>query len=193
MVLPTGVPFLPAHQPTLRSIQARRRRLPGRSPPGWQTRQWGLRGPCQRERKRYQCLVRQGSTTAWRTPLEESCQMGNLAGSFPNPARACCSSFSRAVLLQAVTIAVRVAHKLNDPSFVREPVEKGSGHFVIGKNLIPVTKTQITGNDHGNLFIQIAHQLKKQLRSSLVDRNEAEFIENEEIKLDKTSEETGER
>jgi hypothetical protein len=58
--------------------------------------------------------------------------------------------------LQAVTIAVRVAHKLNDPSFVREPVEKGRGHFVIGKNLIPVAKTQITGNDNGNLFIQIA-------------------------------------
>lgn len=57
--------------------------------------------------------------------------MGDLPESFPNPARACCSSFSRAVLLQAVTIAVRVAHKLNDPSLVREPVEKGRGHFVI--------------------------------------------------------------
>ncbi len=93
------------------------------------------------------------------------------------------------ILLEAVTIAVRVAHKLNDPSFVREPVEKGSRHFVIGKNLIPVAKAQITGNDNRNLFIQIAHQLKEQQRSSLVDGNEAEFIEDEEIKLDKTSQE----
>jgi len=53
---------------------------------------------------------------------------------------------SRIVLLEAVAIAVRVAHKLNDPSFVRAPVEKGRGHFGIGKNLIPVAKAQITGN-----------------------------------------------
>ena len=92
-----------------------------------------------------------------------------------------------------MTIAVRVAHKLNDPSFVCEPVEKGRGHFVIGKNLIPVAKAQIASDDNGNLFIQIAHQLKEELRSSLVYRNEAEFIEDEEIKLDKTSEETRER
>ncbi len=93
------------------------------------------------------------------------------------------------ILLEAVTIAVRVAHKFNDPSFVREPVEKGSRHFVIGKNLIPGAFAQLTSNDNGNLFIQIAHQLKEQQRSSLVDGNEAEFIEDEEIKLDKTSQE----
>ena len=93
------------------------------------------------------------------------------------------------ILLEAVTIAVRVAHKFNDPSFVREPVEKGSRHFVIGKNLIPGAFAQLTSNDNGNLFIQIAQQLKEQQRSSLVDGNEAEFIEDEEIKLDKTSQE----
>ena len=93
------------------------------------------------------------------------------------------------ILLEAVTIAVRVAHKLNDPSFVREPVEKGSRHFVTGTNLIPGAFAQLTSNDNGNLFIQIAQQLKEQQRSSLVDGNEAEFIEDEEIKLDKTSQE----
>ena len=71
----------------------------------------------------------------------------------------------------------------------REPVEKGSRHFVIGKNLIPGAFAQLTSNDNGNLFIQIAHQLKEQQGSSLVDGNEAEFIEDEEIKLDKTSQE----
>ena len=50
--------------------------------------------------------------------------------------RICASSWRGAlhILLQAMAIAVRVAHKLNDPSFVRKPVEKGCGHFVIGKN-----------------------------------------------------------
>jgi len=30
-----------------------------------------------------------------------------------------------------MAIAVRIAHELNDPSLVREPVEKGRGHAVI--------------------------------------------------------------
>ena len=88
------------------------------------------------------------------------------------------------ILLEAVTIAVRVAHKLNDPSFVREPVEKGSRHFVIGKNLIPGAFAQLTSNDNGNLFIQIAHQLKEQQRSSLVDGNEAEFIKRADFLIE---------
>ena len=70
---------------------------------------------------------------------------------------------------------------------MREPVEKGSGHFLIGKDLIPVAKAQIAGHDHGHLFVEIANELKEQLSSRLVYRHEAEFIEDEEVKLGKTS------
>ena len=54
-----------------------------------------------------------------------------------------------------MAIAIGLAHKLNDPSLVRQPVEEGCGHFVIGKDLIPVAKAQITGDNDGNLFIEI--------------------------------------
>ncbi len=71
----------------------------------------------------------------------------------------------------------------DDPTLVRKPVEKGCGQCGIGKNRVPVPKPQIAGDDHRDLFIQIADQLKKELPSSLVYRNEAEFIQDQEIQL----------
>ncbi len=86
-----------------------------------------------------------------------------------------------------MAIAIGLTHELNDPSLVREPVEKGCGQGGIGKNRVPVTKPQIGGNDYRDLFIQITDQLKQELRSGLVYRNEAELIQDEEIQLDEAS------
>lgn len=83
----------------------------------------------------------------------------------------CSSCPFRFALLQPVTIAIRLAHKFNDSSFVCEPVEKGCRERGIGKNRVPVAKVQIGGNDHRDLFIQITDQLKKELPASLVNRN----------------------
>jgi hypothetical protein len=44
----------------------------------------------------------------------------------------------RFALLQTVAIAIRLAHKLNDPSFVREAVKKGCGEGgILGCVIMP--------------------------------------------------------
>ena len=88
-----------------------------------------------------------------------------------------------------MAIAIRVADELNDPSLVREPIKKGCGHAIIGKDGIPIAKSQIGSHDDGNLFIEIADQLKEQLRGCLVYRQETKFIDHQKIELRKTSEE----
>jgi hypothetical protein len=87
--------------------------------------------------------------------------------------------------LKAVMIAVGLADKLNNSSFVGQSVQKGSGQGRIGKNRIPVTKAQIAGDDHRDFFIQVADELKKELPTYLIDRNETQLIEDEQIQLDK--------
>jgi hypothetical protein len=59
----------------------------------------------------------------------------------------------------------------------------------VGKDRVPIAKSQITGDNHGNLFIQIADQLKEELCCCLVYRKETEFIEDQQIEFGKTREE----
>ncbi len=54
--------------------------------------------------------------------------------------QSCFSCFYRLVLLQTMAIAIGVTDELNDPPLVRESVEEGRGHAVIGKDRIPLAK-----------------------------------------------------
>jgi hypothetical protein len=51
---------------------------------------------------------------------------------------------------------------------VREPVEEGRGHAIIGKDRIPIAKAQITRDNHGNLFIEITNQGQDRMKATTI-------------------------
>lgn|SRR6266567_1597618 len=64
-------------------------------------------------------------------------------------------------LLEAMAEAVGLAHKFHDVTFMREAPDQCVRHFLISKNRIPVTETQIAGDDDGHALIEVTDELKK--------------------------------
>ena len=77
-----------------------------------------------------------------------------------------------------------VAFPLDDDDFgvVQQPVEDGRGECaVVVEDAGPVLEGPVRREDHGALLIAMADDLKKQIRSVLVDGQVSQFIEDQEF------------
>ncbi len=80
--------------------------------------------------------------------------------------------FCSTLLLEPIAIAVGLPGELKHMPLVREPIDKGQGHFVVAKNRGPLLESQVGCNDDRYSFIEITDQLKQELRPFLINRNE---------------------
>ncbi len=88
-------------------------------------------------------------------------------------------------LLEPMAEAVRLTHKFNDMPFVREPADQGVCHFLVPKNRIPVTKTQVASDDDRHALVEVTDELKEHLCPFTINREESQFIQDQQIELDK--------
>jgi hypothetical protein len=84
----------------------------------------------------------------------------------------------RRTLRTTVTKAIGLAAKFKNMGMISEPVNEGRGQAFITKDLRPVGKSEIGGNDEGNLFVEGRAELKVQLRPGGGERNETQFIQD---------------
>jgi hypothetical protein len=66
---------------------------------------------------------------------------------------------------------------MDNLGFMCQTVQQGGRHYRISKNLGPVGKSKIGGNDVGTFFITLRQYLKKQFRTFFGKRNAAEFVQ----------------
>ena len=50
---------------------------------------------------------------------------------------------------------------------MRYPIEQGGGHFLVAKNRVPFTESEIGGDDEGRSLIQMGEQMKDELAAVL--------------------------
>ena len=79
------------------------------------------------------------------------------------------------VLAQTVAGAL----DLDDDGVVKEPVQQGRGHDGITKNLAPLGKTAIGGEDHGAFFVAGVDELEEQIATAGSDRQVADLIDDQ--------------
>lgn len=64
---------------------------------------------------------------------------------------------------------------------MRDAVEQGRCHLGVAKDLYPLAKRQIGGDDQGRLLVQLADQVKQQGATRWRKRQIAQFIENDGV------------
>lgn len=64
-----------------------------------------------------------------------------------------------------------------------EPVEQGAGQPLGTEDLGPLVERQVAGDHRGRALIALAEDLKQHLSAGLGQRHEAEFIDNQQLKL----------
>ena len=74
--------------------------------------------------------------------------------------------------LYALAEAVGLTDKLKDMAFACQPMQKRSGHDLMAKNGVPVSKAQVRGENDGDPLIEVRTQLKQQLCSVFGKGNE---------------------
>jgi hypothetical protein len=95
-------------------------------------------------------------------------------------------------LTKALAEAVGLSDKFKNVPLAREPIQKGTRHFLIPKNRNPIPKTEICGDNNGDSLIDIGAELKQQLRTLFRKRNETDFIQNNQIMFQEWCHELGE-
>jgi hypothetical protein len=70
---------------------------------------------------------------------------------------------------------------LDDVAVMGQAVEHSSRHFGIAKNLWPVCKGEIGGDEQRRVFIEFADQVEQQLAAGLAERQIAEFVDDDDV------------
>ena len=81
--------------------------------------------------------------------------------------------------LHAFTKAIRLAEKFEDRGTVSEAIEQGCGKLFVVKNLGPIPKAQIGGDQERDPFVEGGAQLEDELCAILGQGDEAEFIDDD--------------
>ncbi len=91
--------------------------------------------------------------------------------------------FPLLALLEPLAKAERLPKKFEDVRAVRQPVEQRCREMFLPHHGIPVAKFEVGGNDDRAAFIERRAELEEEVRPITTERNEAEFIQDQEIML----------
>lgn len=64
-----------------------------------------------------------------------------------------------------------------------EPVEQGCCQMFFSHHGIPISKFEVGGNDHGTSFVEGRAELEEQMSPFTAERNEAKFVQDQQIVL----------
>jgi hypothetical protein len=87
-------------------------------------------------------------------------------------------------LLCALTEAIGLAEQFNDVRMVRETIKQRGGQTFIAKDLHPISKFKIGGDDQGEAFIKFRAEGEERLCAILGEGDETQFIQNDEIEFE---------
>ena len=93
--------------------------------------------------------------------------------------------------LDSLAKAVRLADELKNVRFVREAVQQGCGQALIAKDLYPISKTEIGGDDHSHSLVQSGTELKDQLSANGREGDEAQLVQDDQLVLERRGQELG--
>ena len=86
----------------------------------------------------------------------------------------------------AVPEAEAVVAGLQDVAVVGEPVEQCRGHLGIPEYRCPLTETEVGGDDHACLLVQLAEKVKQQGTPRGAERQVSQFVEDQQVGMEQT-------
>jgi hypothetical protein len=90
----------------------------------------------------------------------------------------------RMFTLSSLSEAIGLAEQFNNVRMVRETIKQRGGQSFIAKDLHPISKLEIGGDDQSKAFIQFRAEGKERLRAVLGEGDETEFIQNHQIEFE---------
>ena len=90
------------------------------------------------------------------------------------------------VALQTLAKAKRkLADEFQDGGSIREPIQPGRGQAFVAKDLGPLGKAPMGGEDQGHPFVEGRAELKQQMRPGGSERDEAQLVHHDEVLLER--------
>lgn len=89
-------------------------------------------------------------------------------------------------MFSAVFDAIGGTLDLHDVRMVDEAIEDGRGDRVVVEDLAPVFERAVGGKNHRALFVTVGHDLEEKVGSILVERQEAQLINDEKFRRAET-------
>jgi hypothetical protein len=86
-----------------------------------------------------------------------------------------------ALSIESATSSVAFDVHLEDDRLVNQAVDSNNHHSVVGKNLVPVRKGLIGGDQHGSSFMACADQLEQNKGLGMVLVNVGEIIKDQQV------------
>lgn len=83
--------------------------------------------------------------------------------------------------MKPLSKTIRLTDKLDDVGLVSEPVQESEGQLFIAKNVGPISKVEIGGDNERDPFVQSRTELKDEMRPEIGEGNEAQLIQNNEL------------
>ena len=69
----------------------------------------------------------------------------------------------------------------HDVAMVSQAVEQRGGHLGVAEHAGPFTEGEIGGDDDGGPLVEPADEMEQQLAAGLIERQVAEFVEDDEV------------
>lgn len=92
----------------------------------------------------------------------------------------------RGLLFSTVFNAIGGTLDLHHVRMVDEPIEDGGSDRIVIEDLAPILERAVCGEDHGALFVTVGHDLEEKVGAILVERQEAQLIDDEEFRRAET-------
>lgn len=89
-------------------------------------------------------------------------------------------------MISAVFDAIGGTLDLDHVRMMDEPIEDGRSDRIIIEDLAPILERAVGGEDHGALFVPVGHDLEEKVGAILVERQEAQLIDDEEFRRTET-------
>ena len=70
----------------------------------------------------------------------------------------------------------------DDRRVVGKAVQQGGGElFVATEDFRPLAEREVAGDEHGTTLVSVGDQVEEQLTACAIERNEANFVEDQEL------------
>ena len=86
--------------------------------------------------------------------------------------------------LRTLAEAIGLAEQFKDMSMMGEAVKQGGRQALISKDLHPISKFQVGGDDQGETLVEFGAEREERLGAILRKGDEAEFIQNHQIQFE---------
>jgi len=86
--------------------------------------------------------------------------------------------------LSALSETIRFAEQLHNLGMVSETIEQGSGQAFVAKDLHPIGKFEVGGDDQSEAFVQFRAEGKQGLRAVGGEGDKAQLIQNDQVQFE---------